>query len=53
MEELSHDIYEEVQIEQIDEWLLFNTNSTIFELYHGEKKDNFQCDDDEVCFILD
>jgi predicted SnoaL-like aldol condensation-catalyzing enzyme len=20
---------------------------------HGEKKDNYQCDDDEVCFILD
>jgi hypothetical protein len=30
---------------------LFNANSTIFQLYHGEN--NFQWDDDEVQFVLD
>jgi hypothetical protein len=25
----------------VSEWLLLNTNSTIFQLYHGEKNDNF------------
>jgi deoxycytidine triphosphate deaminase len=24
--------------EQVSEWLLFNTNSAIFQLYHGENK---------------
>jgi hypothetical protein len=28
------------------EWLLFNTNSAIFQLYHGEN-------DDEIRFVLD
>ena len=37
----------------ISEWLLFNANSAIFQLYHGENKVNFQWDDDEVRFVLD
>jgi hypothetical protein len=32
------------------EWLLFNANSTIFQLYHGENKLIFN--DDEVRFVL-
>ena len=37
----------------VSEWLLFNTNSAIFQLYHGENF-NFQWDDDdEVRFVLD
>jgi hypothetical protein len=32
--------------------LLFNSNSAIFQLYYGEQV-NFQCDDDEVRFVLD
>jgi len=31
---------------------LFNANSAIFQLYHGEQV-NFQWDDDEVCFVPD
>ena len=31
----------------VSEWLLLNSNSTIFQLYH------FQWDDDEVRFVLD
>ena len=30
---------------------MFNANSAIFQLYHGEN--NFQRDDDEVRFVLD
>jgi hypothetical protein len=30
----------------VSEWLLFNANSAIFQLYHGEKQVNFQWDDD-------
>ena len=30
----------------------FNANSAIFKLYYGEQV-NFQCDDDEVRFVLD
>jgi hypothetical protein len=37
----------------MSEWLLFNVNSTMFQLYHGEKHVNFQWDDDEVHFVLD
>ena len=36
----------------VSEWLLFNANSAIFQLYYGEQV-NFQCDDDEVRFVLD
>jgi len=34
----------------VSEWLLFSTNSAIFQLCHGE---NFQWDDDEVRSVLD
>ena len=35
-------------------WLLFNANSAIFQLYHGENKLIFGWwDDDEVHFVLD
>ena len=38
----------------MSEWLLFNANSAIFQLYHGENKSNFQwADNDEVRFVLD
>ena len=39
----------------MSEWLLFNTNSAIFQLYHRENKlpGNFQWKDDEVRFVLD
>jgi len=33
----------------MSEWLLFNANSAIFQLYQV----NFQWDDDEVHFVLD
>jgi len=36
-------------LEWVSEWLLFNANSVIFQLYQV----NFQCDDDEVRFVLD
>jgi hypothetical protein len=32
--------------EWVSEWLLFNNNSAIFQLYHGEN-------DDEIRFVLD
>jgi hypothetical protein len=35
----------------VREWLLYNANSAIFQLYHG--KNNFQWGDDEVGFVLD
>jgi hypothetical protein len=42
------------------EWLLFNANSAIFQLYHGEnklikspKQVNFQWNNNEVRFVLD
>ena len=37
----------------MSDWLLFNANSAIFQLYHGKNKLNFQWDDDEVHFVLD
>jgi hypothetical protein len=33
--------------------LLFNANSAISQLYHGENKLIFQWDDDDVRFVLD
>jgi hypothetical protein len=33
--------------------LLFNGNSAMFQLYHGENNFNFQWDDDEVRSALD
>ena len=33
------------------EWLLFNANSAIFQLY--QEQVNFQLNDDEVRFVLD
>ena len=33
--------------------MLFNANSAIFQLYHGESKLTSQWDDDEVRFVLD
>jgi len=36
-----------VASERVSEWLLFNANSAIFQLYHGEKQVNFQWDDDD------
>ena len=36
---------------RVSEWLLFNANSAIFQLYHGQNKLIF--DDDEVRFGLD
>jgi hypothetical protein len=36
----------------VSEWLLFNANSAIFQLHHGENKLIFN-DDDEVHFVLD
>ena len=35
------------------EWLLFNTNLTIFQLYHGETICIQRIGDDEVLFVLD
>ena len=41
-------------VECVSEWLLFNANSVIFQLYHGENKLIFDWDDDdEVRFVLD
>ena len=38
----------------VSEWLLFNANSAIFQLYHGDEQVSFQWDDDdEVRFVLD
>jgi hypothetical protein len=38
----------------MNKWLLFNTNSAIVQLYHGENMLHFWWDDDEdVCFVLD
>ena len=37
----------------MSEWLLFNINSAIFQLYHGENKVIFNEIDDEVRFVLD
>ena len=36
----------------LSEWLLFNANSAIVQLYHGDEQVNFQWDD-EVRFVLD
>ena len=41
-------------VEWVSEWLLFNANSVIFQLYHGENKLIFDWDDDDkVRFVLD
>ena len=37
---------------KVIEWLLFNANSAIFQLYHGREQVNFQWNDDEVRFVL-
>jgi len=37
---------------RIGGWLLFNANSPIVQLYHGEQV-NLQWDDDEVRFVID
>ena len=37
----------------MSEWLLFNTNSEIVQLYPGQNEVNFQWDDDEVHFVLE
>ena len=38
----------------VSEWLLFNANSAIFQLYHGKNKLIFNVrDDDEIRFVLD
>jgi hypothetical protein len=37
----------------MSEWLLFNANSALFQLYRGENKLIFYWDDDEVRFVLD
>ena len=37
----------------LNEWLLFNTNSAIFWLYHDENMLQFWWDDDYNCFVLD
>ena len=40
--------------DRVSEWLLFNANSAIFQLYHGENKlILMRWDDDEVRFVLD
>ena len=38
---------------KVSEWLLFNANSEIFQLYRGENTVNFQWDYDEVRLVLD
>jgi hypothetical protein len=40
-----------VQQKWVSEWLLFNANSAIFQLWREQV--NFQWDDDEVCIVLD
>jgi hypothetical protein len=37
----------------VSEWLLFNSNSAIYELYHGENKLIYQWNDDDARFVLD
>ena len=37
---------------KVSEWLLFNANSSIFQLYQQEQV-NFQWDDEELHFVLD
>ena len=37
---------------EVSEWLLYNANSAIFQLYHGEKS-YIQWNYDYVCFVLD
>jgi len=37
----------------VNEWLLFNANSALFQLYHGEDNFNFQWHDDGVRSALD
>jgi hypothetical protein len=36
----------------VSEWLLFNANSAIFQLYKKREQVNVQWDDDEVRFVL-
>jgi hypothetical protein len=41
-------------INRVSEWMLFNANSAIFQIYHSKEQVNFQWDDDdEVRFVLD
>ena len=40
-------------IDWLSEWLLFNANSAIFQLYYGENKLIIKWDDDVVRFVLD
>jgi hypothetical protein len=35
------------------EWLLFNANSASFQIHHGENKNRWDDNDDDVRFILD
>ena len=37
----------------VSEWLVFDANSAIFQLYHGKEQVTFIWDDGEVHFILD
>ena len=37
----------------MSEWLLFNANSAIFQLYKKREQVNVQWNDDEVRFVLD
>jgi hypothetical protein len=37
----------------MSEWLLFNANSAIIQLYHLREQVNFQWNDDEGRFVLD
>jgi hypothetical protein len=39
--------------EWVSEWLLLNTNSAIFSAISWWEQVNYQCDDDDVCFVLD
>ena len=40
-------------IDWLSEWLLFNANSAIFQLYYGKNKFIIKWDDDVVRFVLD
>jgi hypothetical protein len=40
-----------VVLNNLSEWLLFNANSAIFQLYHGEN--DIFIEDDEIRFVLD
>ena len=40
-------------MDPVSEWLLFNADVAIVQLYHGENKLIFNENDDEVRFVLD